>query len=93
MARVIWTEAVERDLDDILAYDVEEASLEVAQAVFERMRTQVASLHRFPLRCRLGRVAGIREYVLHRLPYIAVVRVIDDDVLVLALMHTARRYL
>lgn len=91
MARVIWTEAAERDLDDILAYYMEEASLEVAQAVFERMRTQVASLHRFPLRCRPGRVAGTREYVLHRLPYIAVVRVIDDDVLVLALMHTARR--
>lgn len=92
MARVIWTESAERDLDDILAYYVEEVSLEVAQAVFERMRTQVALLHLFPLRCRPGRVARSREYVLHRLPCIAVVREIDDDVLVLALMHTARRY-
>ena len=92
MARVIWTEAAERDLDTILAYYVEEAGLDVAQAVFSRMREQVGSLRMFPHRCRPGRVAGTREYVLHRLPYIAVVRVVDDSVAVLALVHTARKY-
>lgn len=92
MAHVIWTEAAERDLDTILAYYVEEAGLDVAQAVFNRMREQVGSLRMFPHRCRPGRVAGTREYVLHRLPYIAVVRVVDDSVAVLALVHTARKY-
>jgi len=92
MARVIWTEAAERDLDDILAYYLEEAGLDVAQAVFNRTREQVGTLRMFPHRCRPGRVAGTREYVLHRLPYIAVVKVQDDTVAVLALVHTARLY-
>lgn len=92
MARVIWTEAAERDLDDILSYYVEEAGLEVAQAVFNRMREQIGSLRMFPHRCRPGRVTGTREYVLHRLPYIAIVKVQDDTVAVLALVHTARLY-
>ncbi len=92
MARVVWTEAAERDLDDILAYYVDEAGPEVAQAVFTRLREQVGSLRMFPHRCRPGRVAGTREYVLHRLPYIAVVKVQGDTVAVLALVHTARKY-
>jgi toxin ParE1/3/4 len=92
MARVIWTEEAERDLDDILAYYLEEAGVEVAQAVFTRMRDQIASLRLFPHRSRPGRVTGTREYVLHRLPYIAVVSVVDDTVAVLALVHTARQY-
>lgn len=92
MARVIWTEAAERDLDDILAYYVEEAGVDVAQAVFKRMGEQIGLLRMFPHRCRPGRVTGTRECVLHRLPYIAIVKVQDDTVAVLALVHTARLY-
>jgi toxin ParE1/3/4 len=92
VAHVIWTEAAERDLDDILAYYVEEAGVDVATALFYRLREQIGTLRMFPHRCRPGRVVGTREYVLHRLPYIAIVKVQDDTVAVLALTHRARLY-
>jgi len=92
MAKVVWTNAAERDLDAILAYCLDEAGPDVAQAVFTRMREQVGSLCVLLHRCRPGRVSGTREYVLHRLPYIAVVQIVEGSVAVLGLAHTARKY-
>lgn len=92
MACLIWTEAAKRDLNHILAHCLDEASLDEAQAVFNRIREQVGTLRMFANRCRPGCVAGTRKYVLHRLPYVAVAKVQDDTVAVLALAHTARLY-
>jgi len=92
MAKVVCTDAAERDLDAILAYYLDEVGPDVAQAVFTRLREQIGSLCMFPRCCRLGRVSRTREYVLHRLPCIAVVQIAEDSVAVLALVHTARKY-
>ncbi len=92
MFRVDWTKEAEQDLEAALTYYLEVAGLRVANAVYVRIREQVGSLKLFPHRCRPGRVAGTKEYVLHRLPYIAVVHVGDDVVSVLNFVHTARKY-
>lgn len=92
MFKVEWTDAAEQDLENILTYYLEEAGLRVANAIFVRIKEQVGSLKLFPNRCRPGRLSATREYVLHRLPYIAVVHVGDDTVSVLNLIHTARKY-
>lgn len=92
MFKVEWTDEAEQDLENILTYYLEEAGLRVADAIYGRIKEQVGSLKLFPHRCRPGRVPGTKEYVLHRLPYIAVVYIGDDTVSVLNLIHTARKY-
>lgn len=92
MFNVDWTDGAEQDLENILTYYLEEAGHHVASAIFVRIKEQVGSLKFFPQRCRPGRVIGTKEYVLHRLPYIAVVHIGDETVSVLSLIHTARKY-
>lgn len=92
MFQVEWTREAEQDLENILTYYLSEAGLRVASAIFARIKDQVGALKLFPQRCRPGRVADTREYVLHRLPYIAVVHVGEDTVFVLNIIHTARKY-
>ena len=45
-----------------------------------------------PMRTRMGRIKGTREYVLERFPYVAILRVLEDHVEILGLIHTSRRY-
>jgi toxin ParE1/3/4 len=92
MFSVEWTCEANQDLEDILTYYLQEAGLRVADAVFVRIKEQIGSLKLFPHRCRPGRVPGTKEYVLHRLPYIAVVHIGEDTVSVLNVIHTARKY-
>ena len=92
MFKVEWTDEAERDLEDILLYYLEQAGHGVAESVYSRIREQIGSLDAFPERARPGRVAGTREYVVSRLPYIAIVDVADECVTVLNLVHTARKY-
>ena len=92
MFKVEWTDEAERDLEDILFFYLEQAGHWVAESVYSRIREQVGSLETFPERARPGRVLGTREFVVSRLPYIAIVHVGDDAVTVLNLIHTARKY-
>ena len=92
MFKIEWTKEAEQDLETVLNYYLEVAGLPVANAIYVRIREQVGSLKLFPHRCRPGRVACTKEYVLHRLPFIAVVHVGDDTVSVLNFVHTARKY-
>lgn len=92
MHHVVWTDEAETDLENLLAYYFDEAGTEVAAMVYQRIREQVGSLKLFPERCRSGRIPGTREYVLTRLPYIAVVVIDDVQVTVVAIVHTARKF-
>lgn len=92
MLKVEWTDGAEQDLEIILTYYLEEAGDLVASAIFVRIKEQIGSLKLFPHRCRPGRVADTREYVLHRLPFIAEVHIGEDAVSVLNVIHTARKY-
>lgn len=92
MAIVLWTQKAEQDLENILAHYHNEAGLRVAQSIYVRIRAQVQSLTQFSERTRLGRVAGTRECVIARLPFIAVIQVQGNEVVVLNVVHTARKY-
>ena len=89
-----WTQEAEQDLENILSYYFEQAGLRVAESVYGRIKEQVGSLKIFPEGSRPGRVLGTREYVISRLPYIAIIDIdIDaDTVSVLGVIHTARKY-
>ena len=92
MTVITWTQRAEQDLENILAHYLNEAGLQVAQSIFVRIHAQVQSLQQFSQRTRIGRVAGTRELIIPRLPYIVVIQVKADKVFVLNVVHTARQY-
>ena len=92
MFKVYWTQEAEQDLENILSYYLEQAGLRIAESVYGRIKEQVGSLKNFPERSRPGRVLGTREYVISRLPYLAIIDIDADTVSVLGVMHTARKY-
>lgn len=92
MFEVRWTDEAELDFENILTYYFEHVGSHVAEAVYTRIKEQVGSLKMFPERCRPGRVPGTKEYVISRLPYIAVVDISTDTVSILNVIHTARKY-
>ncbi len=92
MAAVLWTARAEQDLEEILAFYIGTAGLPVARSIFRRIRAHVENLRQFPQRTRFGRVYGTRELVIQRLPYLVVIQVEGERVLVLNVIHTARKY-
>lgn len=82
----------EQDLEHILTHYLTDAGIDVAHSIYRRIHAAVRSRKDFPERTRIGRVPGTRELVITRLPYIAVIRVEAERVLVLNLVHTARKY-
>ncbi len=89
--RVEWTEAAEQnalDIADYIAVDNPTA----ARAQITEIREQVGQLAEHPRIGRLGRVAGTRELVVNRTPYIVAYRVETSAVVVLRVLHGAQRW-
>lgn len=91
--RILWTDEALDDLEEILAYYHAEAGPRTAEAVERRIVEQVEGLPPFPERIRKSeRIPGARELVINRLPYIAFVKLLPDAILVLNVVHTARKF-
>jgi toxin ParE1/3/4 len=89
--RLKWSPRAESDRDEIFDY-IEADSPRNAAEVDERIEIQVEDLARMPGMGRPGRVKGTRELVLRDLPYIAVYAIRDDTILILRILHGARRW-
>jgi toxin ParE1/3/4 len=89
---IIWTDAAKNDFDHIIDYYFDRAGLRVAQDIYSRIKTQIATLNELPHRCKPGLVEGTKELILSRLPYRVVVEIAGDAVIVLGIVHTARLY-
>jgi toxin ParE1/3/4 len=90
---IFWTDEALDDLAEILAYYATVASPRTAESVERRIVEQIEALPPFPERIRESdRVPGTRELVVDRLPYIVFVKVMPDALVVLNVVHTARRY-
>lgn len=59
--------------------------------VWDEIETQVSSLEEFPLHGRVGRLAGTRELVIARTPYI-VVYSSNGGVILLRILHGAQNW-
>ncbi len=91
--RILWTDEALDDLAEIVAYYYAEASPRTAESVERRIIEQVESLPPFPERIRKSeRIPGTRELVVNRLPYIVFVKLTSDAVVVLNVVHTARKF-
>lgn len=91
--RIVWTDEALDDLADILAYYHLKVGAATAAAVEWRILEQIEGLQHFPERIRTSEpVPGARELVIDKLPYIAFIRLQADRIIVLNVLHTARKF-
>jgi addiction module RelE/StbE family toxin len=88
---IIWRPKALDDLESVRQY-IAERNPAAARGVFETILSAVATLSDRPEIGRPGRVAGTRELVLARIPYIVAYTVLDQGVTILAVMHGAREW-
>ncbi|MGI9046351.1 MAG: type II toxin-antitoxin system RelE/ParE family toxin [Burkholderiales bacterium] len=86
-----WSKRAERDLDEIAAYIGIDSPPAAARVILELIE-QTEALSIQPAIGRAGRVAGTREFIIAGLPYIIPYRVRGNDVELLRVLHTSRRW-
>jgi toxin ParE1/3/4 len=95
--RIRWTDPAQTDFLEILGY-IGRDNPAAAERVGRRLLSAVAGLVAQPRLGRPGRVAGTRELVIPRLPYVAIYRIVEavrstaSEVEVLRVLHGARRW-
>jgi addiction module RelE/StbE family toxin len=87
-----WTKRAERDLDEIANYIGQDSPAAAARVILEVIDRVEASLTRRPAIGRAGRVLGTRELVMGELPYVVPYRVREQDIEILRVLHTSRRW-
>ncbi len=87
--RLVWTQHALTDRDAIFGY-IEAESPRAAVNVDDQIVAAVRRLLEFPESGRLGRVAGTRELVVPRTPFIAAYVVTADRVRILRVLHGAQ---
>jgi toxin ParE1/3/4 len=89
--RLEWSAFALADRSEIFDF-IEADSPQAAIAVDERIREQIDVLTRFTESGRPGRVAGTRELIISRTPYIAAYRITGSTVRILRILHGAQRW-
>ncbi len=90
--RLRWTRLADGDLNNIAAYIGQDGPAAAARVILELIDQTEALLTRHAALGRPGRVIGTRELVIGGLPYIIPYRVRDDDIEILRVLHTSRRW-
>lgn len=89
--RIEWSVEAGHDLREVHA-SIAQDSKPAAARVIRAIREGAQALSANPLMGRMGGVAGTRELVLSRYPYLMVYRVKKNGVRVLAVVHTSRHW-
>jgi toxin ParE1/3/4 len=89
--KIRWLAAALDDLSGIREY-IARDNPAAAQRVLCSVRDAVNLLIEHPGLGRPGRLAGTRELVVRRYPYIVAYRQVDTQIQVLAVVHTSRRW-
>lgn len=87
--KLVWTTQAIRDLLEIRAY-VERDNPKAASDLAKRIRRATARLARHPESGRRGKLAGIRELVIARTPYLVPYRLHGDRIELLRVLHGRR---
>lgn len=89
--KLVWSAFALADRDGIFAH-IEADNPRAAIAVDERIAAAARLLLDFPESGRPGRVAGTRELVVTRTPYVAAYTVTTDTVRILRVLHDTQRW-
>ena len=89
--RLIWTARAVEDLAEIRAF-ISRDSPGAASKIAARISHAVARLAEHPSLGRLGREPGTRELVISRTRYIVPYRIEESSIVLLAVVHGARRW-
>lgn len=89
--KVRYTPQAKADLSEIFSY-VAKDNPAAASRLIARICHHVVALSNNPALGRAGRIAGTRELIIPRYPYIAAYRIHGDAVEVLAIVHTSRSW-
>ena len=92
MKPVVWLDEAVSDLKDIGLY-IAKHNKTAAKKVLKQMKRSADQLSEHPLSGRTERVAGTRELVIPNLPYILPYQITGNEVRILAVMHTSRKWL
>jgi toxin ParE1/3/4 len=90
--RLRWTRLAERDLDQIAAYIGQDNPAAAARVILELIDQVERLLPAHPAIGRPGRVVGTRELVIGELPYVIPYRMLGQDLEILRVLHTSRRW-
>jgi len=88
--RIRWSERASRNLDQIDAYISQDSPRAALNTVIDIIAA-VEHLRDFPAMGRPGRVAGTRELVIQRMPYIVPYRIKENVIEILRVFHTSRK--
>ena len=91
---VTWTRTAVRDLDEILEYIAVERGVDQALQLYETLRHSISSLTKMARRCRQVPELldiGLFEYreIIER-PYRLVFRIVDKEIVILAILDSRR---
>ena len=89
--RVTWHRRARQDLRHLRA-QIAEDNPQAAQRVARRILQAVELLAEQPGMGRIGRVPDTREFVITGTPYIAAYQVLEDTLVILRVLHGARRW-
>jgi toxin ParE1/3/4 len=89
--RLTWSPLAVADRIAIYQF-IEADSPRSAILVDDRIWNATLSLSRFPEIGRPGRIAGTRELVVQRTPYLVAYRIQDDGLRILRVLHGAQRW-
>lgn len=88
---VIWRPIALEDVAKARAY-IARDNPAAADRIALAIRTAVARLASFPHLGRPGRVGRTRELVVAGTPYIVAYAVVDEQVMILSVLHSARQW-
>jgi toxin ParE1/3/4 len=88
---IVWREVALDSLQRIRAY-IARDNPGAAERVRERILEAVRNLADMPYLGRPGRVEDTRELVVSGTPYIVVYTVLDDQVVIIAVQHSAQKW-
>ncbi len=91
---VFWSESAASDLEDILDFVADRDGVDRALELYENLRRRVASLSKYPRRCRYVpelKAIGLSEFreSIHP-PYRLLFRLVGDQVILLGVLDSRR---
>ncbi|MCH8171943.1 MAG: type II toxin-antitoxin system RelE/ParE family toxin [Proteobacteria bacterium] len=89
--KVFWTRRALEDLGRIAGY-VSKDNPAAAIKVIKSIRKKVANLADHPKSGRVGRVAGTRELVVSKFPYVVAYWIVKGEIEILAVFHGAQKW-